>query len=77
MANALVVGDRFITSDPFGPRVEGVDAFAQPVIDALTPLGLTVDFVDDWYPYHEWWGEVHCGTNAVRDPPATPWWALP
>jgi len=77
MANALIVGDRFITSDPFGPQVGGVDAFAQPVIDALTPLGLTVDLVDDWYPYHEWWGEVHCGTNAVRDPPTTPWWTVP
>jgi protein-arginine deiminase len=77
MVNALIVGDRFIASDPFGPHVSGVDAFAQPVVDALSPLGLTVEFVDDWYPYHEWWGEVHCGTNATRDPPATPWWTVP
>ncbi|MHC5211059.1 MAG: protein-arginine deiminase family protein [Planctomycetota bacterium] len=77
MVNALVVGDRVITSDPFGPQVGGVDAFAQPLIDALSPLGLHVDLVDDWYPYHEWWGEVHCGTNARRDPPAIPWWTQP
>jgi protein-arginine deiminase len=74
MVNALVLGDHFITSDPFGPVDGTVDRFKQPVVQALTAIGLTVDFVDNWYPYHEWWGEVHCGTNAVRTPPAAPWW---
>jgi hypothetical protein len=74
MVNALVLGGRFITADPFGPVVGGVDAFKQPVLDALQPLGLAVDFVDDWSPYHVGLGEVHCGTNSVRTPPGEPWW---
>lgn len=74
MVNALVVGTHVIASDPFGPVIGGVDAFQQPVRDALEPLGLTVDFVDDWSPYHTGLGEVHCGTNAVRAPHAAPWW---
>jgi hypothetical protein len=24
--------------------------------------------VDNFYPYHRWGGEVHCGTNATRRP---------
>jgi len=28
-----------------------------------------------WYAYHEQLGEVHCGTNARRRPPADiHWW---
>ena len=77
LVNSLVVGDHLIAADPFGPVDGGVDQFKQPLVRALKPLGLQVDFVDDWYPYHEWLGEVHCGTNAVRTPSATPWWSVP
>jgi len=76
MVNSLVVGGRFIAPDPFGPVDGSVDRFKEPVDAALGAIGLTVDYVDDWYPYHEWWGEVHCGTNAVRTPSATLWWSL-
>jgi len=77
MVNSLVVGDRLISANPFGPVDGGVDQFAQPLVQALAPLGLQVDFVDNWYPYHEWLGEVHCGTNAVRIPSDTLWWTVP
>lgn len=74
MVNSLVVGTHVIAANPFGPVIGGVDAFQQPLRDVLEPLGLTVDFVDNWSPYHLGLGEVHCGTNAVRTPLATPWW---
>jgi protein-arginine deiminase len=77
LVNSLVVGDRLIAADPFGPVDGGLDLFRLALLRAVTPLGLRVDFVDDWFPYHEWSGEVHCGTNAVRTPPATPWWSVP
>ena len=77
LVNSLVVGDRLIAADPFGPVDNGVDVFRQALVRAVKPLGMQVDFVDNWYPYHQWLGEVHCGTNAVRTPPATPWWSVP
>lgn len=76
MVNSLVVGGHFIAPDPFGPVDGSVDKFKEPADAALGAIGLTVDYVDNWYPYHEWWGEVHCGTNAVRTPPETLWWSL-
>jgi len=76
MVNALVLGSHFITSDPFGPVDGGVDQFKAPIVSALTAIGMVVDFVDDWYPYHQWLGEVHCGTNAIRTPPAESWWEV-
>lgn len=32
------------------------------------PSGVTPVFVDDWDVYHMAQGEVHCGTNQLRDP---------
>jgi len=42
----------------------------------LTPLGLTVKFLDDWFEYHIAQGEIHCGTNTLRrpDPAKWKWW---
>jgi len=77
LVNSLVVGDRLIAADPFGPVDGGVDCFKEPLVRAVTPLGMQVDFIDNWYPYHQWLGEVHCGTNAIRTPDATPWWSVP
>jgi hypothetical protein len=42
------------------------------------PLGLNVHFIDDWRLYHEWGGELHCGTKVRRRPPeieaGDEWW---
>jgi len=40
----------------------------------LSGLGNTTKYVDDFTSYHERLGEVHCGTNSRRQPPAPPWW---
>jgi protein-arginine deiminase len=68
MVNSLLVGKTFIVPDPHGPLVDGKDVLLQAVKDRLEPLGVQVVAVDDFYPYHRYAGEVHCGTNATRRP---------
>jgi protein-arginine deiminase len=41
---------------------------------ALAPYGITVKWTEDWDLYHRLLGEVHCGSNADRQIPATAWW---
>jgi len=54
-----------------------VDLVESFMLSVCQPLGLTLHFVDDWF-YHANLGEVHCGTNAMREPPeltaALRWW---
>ncbi len=70
MVNSLLVGETFIVPDPHGPLVNGKDVLLQAVKDRLEPIGCKVVAVDNFYPYHAWAGEVHCGTNATRRPPS-------
>jgi protein-arginine deiminase len=72
--NMLVVNKHCIPPKPFGPVVGGKDLFEEELKNALTPLGLTVNFLDDWYEYHVNMGEVHCGTNTLRKQPSAKWW---
>ena len=70
MVNSLLLEDILIVPDPHGPLVNGKDVLLQAVKDRLEPLGIRVVAVDDFYPYHRYGGEVHCGTNATRRPSA-------
>jgi protein-arginine deiminase len=81
--NSLVFDNTFVAADPFGPSIDGVDAFAQDLVDRLTdPVnelgsdgeGLDVYFADDWDWYHIMDGEVHCGTNFDGPPQQGVWW---
>ena len=73
MVNHLVIGDGSVVPRPYGPTVDGEDAFEQAFRDALPDHD--VRFVDDWYACHEQLGEVHCGTNVLRGPPDdVHWW---
>ena len=69
MVNSLLVNQTLIVPDPHGPLVNGTDVLLQAVRDRLEPLGCKVVAIDDFYPYHRYAGEVHCGTNATRRPP--------
>lgn len=73
MVNHLVLGAFSLVPKPHGPRVNGTDVFEEMMMRAL-PQGREVRFIEDWYGYHEASGEVHCGTNTLREPFATPWW---
>lgn len=74
VANMIVINNHCIVPDPFGPVSGGVDLFKQDIRNKLTPLGLTVHFLDDWNTYHVALGEVHCGTNTKRQITPTRWW---
>ena len=74
MVNMLVINKHCIVPKPFGPVVSGKDLFEEEIKSKLTPLGLTVKFLDDWYEYHVNLGEVHCGTNTLREPTSAKWW---
>ncbi|MEM1099749.1 MAG: protein-arginine deiminase family protein [Planctomycetota bacterium] len=69
VVNALVINGHVVMSDPDGPDLpnEGGDAFQQRVREILADLPVTVHFVDDQL-YHRWSGNVHCATNAIREP---------
>ncbi|MCB1356228.1 MAG: VWA domain-containing protein [Maritimibacter sp.] len=59
---------------PFGPvDAGGIDPFE---IEAGLAYGPGL-FVDDWDTFHRKFGEVHCGSNVVRIPPANWWMNLP
>lgn len=74
VVNMLVINNHCIIPKPFGPVVGGVDLFEKDLRDKLTPLGLTVSFLDDWLEYHVNLGEVHCGTNTLRRFTPARWW---
>lgn len=74
MVNMLVINGHCIVPKPFGPIVSGVDRFEEDVRHQLTPLGLTVSFLDCWEEYHVNLGEVHCATNTLRQRGPAAWW---
>lgn len=73
--NGFYVGDNvFAPPDPHGPTINGVDPFQADLEDVLGDYGVSVSWVENWDLYHRLNGEVHCGTNATRAIPTTPWW---
>jgi len=55
-----------LMAKPFGPVVGDRWVFDDYIRDKLEePLGLTVQFINEWASYHVEDGEVHCGTNQV------------
>ncbi len=74
VVNLLVLEKTVIIPKPFGPEPSGTCIIEKEIQRLLRPIGLTCLFVDTWYSYHILSGEIHCGTNAYREPLATPWW---
>ncbi|MBX7114815.1 MAG: protein-arginine deiminase domain-containing protein [Myxococcaceae bacterium] len=74
--NGLYVKDNlFASPDPHGPLVDGKDIFKTQLEMALSTVGVNVAWVEDWDLYHREAGEVHCGTNTLRDVGTAAWWA--
>jgi protein-arginine deiminase len=72
----LLARDRYLAPRQWGPVIGGKDIFTEAVTAAYTRAGLKVSYIDDWYTYHLGMGEVHCGTNTLRDASAA-WWQGP
>lgn len=72
--NLLVVDRHLVLPDPcFGP-------WRDDIVQQLAATGYQLDravdgfsFIPTW-DYHLGDGEIHCGTNSLRELPATPWW---
>ncbi|MFH0517955.1 protein-arginine deiminase domain-containing protein [Streptomyces sp. M41] len=72
--NGVVLSrDRYLAPRQWGPVIGGKDIFTQAVTAVYARAGMKVAYIDDWYTYHLGMGEVHCGTNTLRDASA-PWW---
>lgn len=79
MVNMVVYNEHVLIPKPFGPIIgprTGHCVIEQCVLNLLTPLGLICHFIDDWDDYHIEDGEIHCGTNVLRDPNGFKWWEL-
>ncbi|MFF7309787.1 protein-arginine deiminase family protein [Streptomyces sp. NPDC008137] len=75
--NGVLLGrDRYLAPRQWGPVIAGKDIFTEAVNAVYTKVGMKVSYIDDWYTYHLGMGEVHCGTNTLRDASAA-WWRLP
>ncbi|WP_086741872.1 protein-arginine deiminase domain-containing protein [Streptomyces glaucescens] len=75
--NGVLLGrDRYLAPRQWGPVIGGKDIFTEAVGTVYRRAGLKVSYIDDWYTYHLGMGEVHCGTNTLRDASAS-WWAAP
>ncbi|KAH7381507.1 arginine deiminase type-3, partial [Pyrenochaeta sp. MPI-SDFR-AT-0127] len=64
----------YVAPNPWGPNINGLDVVAEATKEEYAKLGLNVNFVDDWNSHHKYGGEVHCGTNTVRQMDQ-PWWS--
>ena len=79
--NMLVLNDapnsacRCIIPMPFGPVLGGEFVFQRWVREALSPLRLTLDFIND-LDLSVLHGEIHCGSNQLHAPLAAPQWWL-
>ncbi|MGI5400984.1 protein-arginine deiminase domain-containing protein [Streptomyces sp. CA-135486] len=72
--NGILLGrNRYLAPRQWGPVIGGEDIFTSAVTAAYTRAGLKVSYLDDWHTYHLGMGEVHCGTNTLRDASAA-WW---
>ncbi|POI25821.1 hypothetical protein CIB84_010429 [Bambusicola thoracicus] len=76
MVNMLVLGRHLGIPKPFGPLVDGQCCLEERVRALLQPLGLSCTFINDYFSYHKFAGEVHCGTNVRRKPFAFKWWRM-
>ncbi|MER5492853.1 protein-arginine deiminase domain-containing protein [Streptomyces sp. NPDC002490] len=72
--NGIVLSDsRYLAPKQWGPVIGGKDVFGEAVRKAYARAGFTTAYLDDYYSYHLGGGEVHCGTNVLRDT-SRPWW---
>jgi protein-arginine deiminase len=75
MVNGLYLSStRFAAPDPHGPEIDGKDIFKTAFENSLAPIGISIDWIEDWDAYHREFGEVHCGTNTIRKIPNARWW---
>ncbi|KAF9872912.1 hypothetical protein CkaCkLH20_09775 [Colletotrichum karsti] len=71
--NGIVLGKHYLSPKPWGPIVNGQDLFEEKVKEAYARAGMDVGFVDDFLSHHVGLGEIHCGSNTLREKDVK-WW---
>lgn len=71
--NGVVLGHDYVAPKPWGPVVDGHDVLESAIVDVYAKANMTVWFIDDYMSHHVRGGEVHCGTNTLRDT-GVAWW---
>ncbi|BCS24489.1 protein-arginine deiminase domain-containing protein [Aspergillus puulaauensis] len=72
--NGVVLGKHYVSPKPWGPVVEGDDIMAKASRQAYARANMSISFVDDYLSHHVVGGEVHCGSNTLREADVT-WWS--
>ncbi|MFN4260731.1 MAG: protein-arginine deiminase family protein [Gemmataceae bacterium] len=68
---ACCTPDHCIIPKPF---LQVFENETKAVLAKLNRANLNPVFIDDWHLYHTKHGEVHCGSNAIRQPFSQKWW---
>lgn len=71
--NGIVVGSQYLSPKPWGPVVDGEDLLESAVEAAYERAGMKVGYVDDFMSHHIMGGEIHCGSNTLRQSDLV-WW---
>ncbi|KAM0740119.1 hypothetical protein ACQRIT_005303 [Beauveria bassiana] len=72
--NGVVLSNtEYVAPNPWGPIVDGKDILATAVTAAYAKANYTIHFMDDWFTHHTSQGEIHCGSNVIRETSAK-WW---
>lgn len=71
--NGIVLGNHYLSPKPWGPIVNGKDIIAEALEAAYGRANMTIGFIDDYESHHMFGGEIHCGSNTLRDTDLQ-WW---
>jgi protein-arginine deiminase len=75
--NLLFYNRTAVVARPYGPLTGDNDLIEDDMIARLLPFGVNVRFAEQWDILHAAGGEVHCGSNAIRQfPTRTRWWEV-
>ncbi|MFH8336500.1 protein-arginine deiminase family protein [Streptomyces sp. AM6-12] len=73
--NGVLLGPHsYLAPAQWGPVINGRDIFTTAVTAAYRAAGIQVGYLDDFSTHHLLGGEVHCGTNTLRDATQR-WWS--
>jgi protein-arginine deiminase len=63
----LTGSETYLAPKPWGPVIDGRDMVEDAVKKIYEDIGWKVKWIDDWDSHHKLGGEVHCGTNTIRE----------
>ncbi|KAM4058919.1 protein-arginine deiminase (PAD) domain-containing protein [Hirsutella rhossiliensis] len=72
--NSIVLNNKEVLApNPWGPVIGGKDILGAAVSAAYAGVNYTVSYMDDWFTHHVIFGDIHCGSNVIRDM-SHKWW---